>query len=601
MKKKEYYLALTAIEEFWDISKCILFLSEGAKRYSRREKWENFEWIVMDDPWEKNKLYKAMEYTEDVYEYMLPIISKILNEIHDINHSNRFWRIIIGPWLEHYIMILYERYFSLKKTIETYCFTTFGLDESSFTVPFNTLDLLELSRTDLYNLQLYTDILEFLNFDVKKKKYEICIKPIQDAKKIIHHKEMIKKLARGIKKVVNNVVKKNKHIIFKQTYFSRFIVYKLFLKLKGRIMLDFEEPVVINNKILDYKKRKEITKKIKNLNTNYLKESEFVRLLISCLEKDIPYCFVESFLELYQNTDHVYTDRIQAIFSATGWYWDESFKIWAAKCAERGTKILISPHSGSGIILKEFDIKHELKICDKYYPWGTDVKCFYNKVPQVSMPATRLTGREVLGINRKSKELLFVTTNRPRYTRALSTSPSQFNEYLNWQIRFINTINDANKLYLKVRLYQEDNGWDMEMRLRDQFNNICIENMNKTPFLKRLKASSIYICDHLGSGYLEALSANKPTILFWNPKNYDLTVESEPYFDKFHEVGILFYTPEEAAKAVNNISNKVEEWWYEPKKQEAVKEFCYYYCRTSPNAINEWAEEFKKILHNTSL
>jgi len=37
------FLATTALEDFWDVSYPIVFLSEGCKRYSRRAYWESFK------------------------------------------------------------------------------------------------------------------------------------------------------------------------------------------------------------------------------------------------------------------------------------------------------------------------------------------------------------------------------------------------------------------------------------------------------------------------------------------------------------------------------------------------------------------------------
>ena len=110
--------------------------------------------------------------------------------------------------------------------------------------------------------------------------------------------------------------------------------------------------------------------------------------------------------------------------------------------------------------------------------------------------------------------------------------------------------------------------------------------------------SYIYICDHLGTTFYEALVANRPTVIFFNPKYNPLKKEVNSVFDGFRRVGILHDTPESAAQALTHAYTDVETWWNEPRRQIARQEFCNKFARVSPNALNEWLEEFKKINEN---
>ena len=42
------------------------------------------------------------------------------NEIHNVDHSLRYWRILIGPWLGYFIHILFDRWIMLKRAITEY-------------------------------------------------------------------------------------------------------------------------------------------------------------------------------------------------------------------------------------------------------------------------------------------------------------------------------------------------------------------------------------------------------------------------------------------------------------------------------------------------
>ena len=41
-----------------------------------------------------------------------------MNKIHKENHSERYWRIILGPWLQSLISILWDRWECLRVVIE---------------------------------------------------------------------------------------------------------------------------------------------------------------------------------------------------------------------------------------------------------------------------------------------------------------------------------------------------------------------------------------------------------------------------------------------------------------------------------------------------
>jgi putative transferase (TIGR04331 family) len=59
--------------------------------------------------------------------------------------------------------------------------------------------------------------------------------------------------------------------------------------------------------------------------------------------------------------------------------------------------------------------------------------------------------------------------------------------------------------------------------------------------------------------------------------------------------GILFDAPESAGVAVNQIYDDVETWWNDSERQDAIEKFCDRFARNSPDAIELWAAEFKRI------
>ena len=87
---------------------------------------------------------------------------------------------------------------------------------------------------------------------------------------------------------------------------------------------------------------------------------------------------------------------------------------------------------------------------------------------------------------------------------------------------------------------------------------------------------------------METLALEFPTIIFWNPKFWELRDTEKPYFEKLREVGILHFTPESAAKKINEISTNLSKWWNDNDVEYARNEFCNRYVRTSDNWFIDW-------------
>src|ERR1700690_3580762 len=155
---KQPFLATTALEDFWDTSKPIVFLGQWCKRYSRQSYWEPLGGELLASPWQdKKQLYEACQYVDEVYERLLPVLGKALNSVLKVNHSSRYWRIVLGPWLLLYIPVIYDRYMCLRYALDRYPrLTTTVLASDKWFTPVDTLEFVQLLKEDPYNLQIYS-------------------------------------------------------------------------------------------------------------------------------------------------------------------------------------------------------------------------------------------------------------------------------------------------------------------------------------------------------------------------------------------------------------------------------------------------------------
>jgi putative transferase (TIGR04331 family) len=61
------------------------------------------------------------------------------------------------------------------------------------------------------------------------------------------------------------------------------------------------------------------------------------------------------------------------------------------------------------------------------------------------------------------------------------------------------------------------------------------------------------------------------------------------------EVSILHYSPEEAARALNQLWPRVQDWWSREAVQAAREEFVRQFALASPDWVGDWRRELQAI------
>ncbi len=585
-RSKDVFLATTALEEFWDVGKPIVFLGEWCLLYERRSFWETLNGKLLGSPYDSpGAAEDAYHRVNRVYEKILPSLGAVLNAIHGKNHGDRYWRIVIGPWLQLYLPVIYDRFVHLKRAVDQYPeFTTIGLSEKSFVVPVDTLDFTCFLIEDAYNLQIYTKILRALGREFPCKDMRVPRDPLYG------NFRGISRGGRFINTAVNVLAgisaKFTKTVFLRNSYFPAMVELHLAIRNFGRILPG-------RNQVIPYSQLDYDSKKRDALRAIKIGDSEFERCLSAMLFSDMPQCFVEGFGVVGDVARENCPEKTDAIFSANGWYIDEAFKRWAASSAEKGTMLLGTQHGANygTLDLIPYEI-HETDVMDYYYSWGWERPDTVAKV--IPMPANKLVGIKEIGADNGKKGILWAATSSPRHLLQLPFLPIHFQEYLTWQKRFADALPQEVMKEIRFRPHYENYRWGTVERIKDCAPGLQVESW-AVPFRTSLENCRLYVCDHLSTTFAEALAANKPTVLFWNPETNRLRPAAQPYFDLLKASGILFDTPEAAALAVAAVYGDVEAWWNAPERHGAIRSFCEQFARTSPNAVALWGDEFARV------
>lgn len=585
-KKNKIFLATTALENFWDTSKPILFLSNACLRHSRKDYWKGLDYQVLYSPLENPVVFQeAYIYVNNFYERILPFLGEQLNLVHKTNHNIQYWRIVLGPWLMHYVQNIYERFITLESAINMYPdLTTIGLAEESFIVPRDFYNFVILLCDDFYNLQIYTKILTLMGKDFSRKNMEFCNISIAENNKNLIYGEIV---------IFARCLLRNFFpIVIKSCYFPSLAAeIELSKKCNGKLI--FDRCKIFG--LLNFPLKSEIRNKLTDFHGD-VAINKFEKILLKLLPYDIPQCYVEGF-KLITSRAGCYRWRPKAILSSESWYFDECFKQWAAYCSEKGTVLIGIQHgSNYGITSCHPYESHELAITRKFYSWGWQKKDSKSEIIPFYSP--RLMCRKEIRADNKKTGILLVTNCFPRYFYRFQDFSNYDNVgYFNWQQQFVNALSEENRNYLRVRLFNEDYnyGHDCVQVWQDLNPKIQLETWDIL-YLHSLENCRIHVCDHLANTYLEALIANKPTILFWNPQIFKIRTEAQTFFDALHSEGILYYDPKLAAQAVDCVYDNIEEWWNNPRRQAVRKKFCNQFAKNSSDAIDLWATELMKLV-----
>ena len=108
---------------------------------------------------------KNQKICDEIYEDTIFQLSKVLNEIHNESHSERYWKIIIGPWLKRFIHVTYEKKISLENVFKKFPKININSLEALLCPPADFTDFQNGLKSEEYNLRLYSEILDFLEKD----------------------------------------------------------------------------------------------------------------------------------------------------------------------------------------------------------------------------------------------------------------------------------------------------------------------------------------------------------------------------------------------------------------------------------------------------
>lgn len=577
------FLATTAIEEFWDKNSKIIFLGEWCKLFNRKEEWMLLKYEDAPFVWDNSDtVIDGLKYCDKVYEKTLIELTQILNEYHGINKDIHYYRIVLGNWLICFIHQLYDKHMTLKRTFKKYPdVQTWMLDEDNFYIPLDYNDYLMSIFGDEYALQIYSQIINALGYHFERKKlsqplkqsliYQINYPPSRNLRA---------KILLFIARLFHN-----KTITLTTPYFGGNIIYNILnLLIRSRFRFIFDE--MRYHVEIDFKIDNNFRRKILNLNGD-----EFEKVLSQIILADIPLLFVEGFSSFRNAVAKLPIHKSHAFFTANALHWNYIYKFFLAE-HYKTSKILNMQHGGGyGIHFIAATEEYEKTVADIFYTAG-----WKKNETTIPLAVPKFFSKErTTGIS--SDKILFTINEMPRYVYRLLFSPLASNylfETLTQIMAFLKHFQWRDKLV--IRTYPQNlYGWDTNERIAEHFTDCFFDDFSK-PFYQMLRRARVFLTSGAHTTYLEALAANKPTVIFLSDKIIRFHPDAQPYFERLQDANILHYSPESAAEHLNAVYDNIDKWWHSNEVQETRIAFVNQYARSSSNWQNEWVTEFNRVL-----
>lgn len=571
-------LITTSIESTWpDNSQPVLFLGEACKLYSRKQVWQALDAETVPYHWDDRVKFKNdYVYLQNFYEDILIELSEALNNVHSTNYSTRYWRIYTGVWLGYFIQMLFDRWSMLNKAISEYEISEVSIidvDERLF-IPNDAMHFQRLYLSDEWNEAIYHSILKLMPSAPPLRRIisPTTSIPSQYTGRLNKSGYIRKFLSRTIDKISGWFVRTNEGF-----FLSSYLPYKIIIGLQLCLRQVPKFWSAVPTPIINLQTER------KYFSLRGSSGNEFESIVRQMIPKFIPSVYLEGYEMIQQTISGLaWPQKPSFIFTANSYSNDDVFKAWAAKNTETGSRLIIAQHGGYfGLGAFGFIEDHQIAISDTYISWGwkdmykLNIHPFANLIIMNSLVRWNPNGN-----------ILLVNMSIPRYSYHLLAFPqsSQYLKYFNDQVSFGRSLSDGAREVLLVRPCSQDFGWDQRSRWADELPNVRLDEKGE-PFQKALSQARLVVASYNATTFLETLSLNIPTIIFWDPTYWELKPEVEVYFEKLEKAGIFHRSPEAAAAKVSEIYQNVKQWWQQREIQEIRIQFCSKYSNCIENPV----------------
>ena len=581
---KKRHLIVTSNELTWEFDRPTLLIDHNCISYKQLVKYKNLDLIyfkpILSNIDERERAYSLILKTTN---QLLIELTDALNVLHNVNHSIRYWRIILGHWLHRYVSTLYNKYYSFKNCLEENYVSsiTFFRDENKILMN-DSEDFIWASNDNVWVNILYSKIFNYFENSTIDIKY-ISIDKINYTEQ---SRETIKPLKlQKIQSYLNKILillSSEKDPLIINSYLSA----KKELELKLRLGIS---PVFRNIEPIDYFKYDKSLRKILHSELKTSSDITFNNFLRKLLPDIIPKVFIEGYSRIkVQVKKSSWPKSPKFIFTSNCFDTDEFFKVYTAEKTIKRIPYYIGQHGNDyGTMKFEYSELECLETCDGFLTWG------WSKDNHKYLPAFNLTmvGRKIK-YNVKGG-IVLVQNHKPHDISAWSLSKDYLN-YIDNQFFFVKNIKESIKRFLTVRLH---GSW-AKMNSHEDFiwkhkcPNTKIDFGTKK-FFKLFSSNRLIVFSYDSTGFLQALHMNFPVMAFWSEGYNNIDEKAISLYKKLEDANIIHFSVNSILEEIDRVWENPLVWWQSKLVQKSKNSFIEQYSNQSINPVKDLTKILK--------
>lgn len=582
MSKEKRYLITTADERTWKFDRPVVFLGEWCRLYNKKHLWESMDAVVAE-PFglQLKQKEKNINYAQVLSAELLVELKKTLNAFHKTNHSDRYWNILLGHWLQRYVKVCFNRYYTIQQVLENYEITGTTIFNPTYNLAVPDSESFIWANTDdLWSSVFYGRAIKYLDQD----KIQSDLVAVDDEVQFIYKKTIAPTnkaiIFRFIKTIGGNIfqkLSKEKDAFIINSYLPKWQEIKLQFSLFQFPQL-WQSPL-LNSVQVDLEQRMKLQTKFRFFTKGKSGFELFVRNLLSEL---IPICYLEGYAELNKQVASLpWPKNPKFIFTSNNFDTDEIFKAWVGIKVEEGVRYFIGQHGNNYGTLLGHENWVEYQTSDKFFSWGLhqpnhkNIPMFIFKLINKKKYISPIGG------------LLLIELHSP-HRLDINDTYKEFEFYQDQQFEFVELLPENIKKDLTIRLHSawQRMRWFEDKRWVDRFPKVNLEKGNSSIWAL-IKRNRLVVHSYDSTGILETLSLNIPTICFWHGGLTHLTPKAKPFYNLLRNVGILADSPKQAAKFIALHWDNIDGWWKSESVQSVRKIFCEQYAQVEKKSLRD--------------
>lgn len=314
--------------------------------------------------------------------------------------------------------------------------------------------------------------------------------------------------------------------------------------------------------------------------------SGFSSLVEALLPLHVPAILLEGFNDFRTRVLAEGVFRPRVAYTANALHVNMPFKLLCAEWRREGTQLVCHQHgSGYGLDRENVLEEYETSVVDRYYSWGWR---------RSGRPVSPLSPAYPKLVRRPRRSIMLVCCSFPAVFYRLIYHPMPGTLDSVGQNTEELLANLPGTQPLMIRLQPGNNG----LRFRDAMQSLAphasFDDLS-VPIFTRFEQHALVVHNYFGTGVLEGLAFNIPTVALYHEASYAYRPDAQPLIDGLERVGILQRSGAAAAAFVAKVIDSLDAWWQSAEVQEARERFIAEHANFSADWKSQWENELLRL------